>query len=62
MAIQEKFPELMKFLGEMPVKISDTAGRETDVKNLYEYYGSLDAMVKGYATYRHVAKWKGYKN
>jgi hypothetical protein len=48
LAIEEKFPELVKCLGEMPVKISDTTGHEKDVVNLYDYYTTLAALLNTY--------------
>lgn len=48
--IKEKFPELVKFIGEMPLKGSYTAGDEDpNIKTLKEYYSSLEALVKKYS-------------
>jgi hypothetical protein len=45
--IQQDFPELMKFIAEMPVKISE--GNGINVKNLEQYYNSLVNMVGEYS-------------
>ncbi|MCD6065962.1 MAG: hypothetical protein K0S33_788 [Bacteroidetes bacterium] len=47
--IREKFPELSKFIGEMPVKVSYTDGADPNLKGLNEYYNSLETLVKKYA-------------
>jgi hypothetical protein len=49
MAIQEKFPELSKYIEEMPVTMPDTDDPEINIKNLNEYYNSLNALIKKYA-------------
>lgn len=45
--IREKFPELSKYIIEMPVKDSDNDG--IDIKNLEDYYQSLEVLVNKYA-------------
>ena len=52
MRIEEKFPELSKYIAEIPVTVSDLPGREIRSSNLKEYYDSLDAFLKKYAAYR----------
>ncbi|WP_255069016.1 hypothetical protein [Lacihabitans sp. LS3-19] len=47
MKIQKDFPELTKFIAEMPVKTSDEKG--INVKNLEEYYNSLVDLIGEYA-------------
>lgn len=49
MIIQEKYPELSKYLGEMPVTIPDKKSPEMDSKNLREYYDSLTSILENYA-------------
>jgi hypothetical protein len=49
MTIQETYPELSKYIGEMPVTISDTVDTETTIKNLKDYSDSLDVLLKKYA-------------
>jgi hypothetical protein len=53
MIIQGSFPELSKYLEEMPVKTSDTGNTEVTPKNLSDYYDSLDALLKNYARYHN---------
>ncbi|MBB6004384.1 hypothetical protein [Arcicella rosea] len=50
MLIQEKFPELSKYVTEMPVSIPDVENPEVNQKNLQEYYESLLALMKKYNT------------
>jgi hypothetical protein len=48
MTIAEKFPELSKYIGEMPVTIPDTTDPEINNKNLQDYHDSLDGLLKKY--------------
>jgi hypothetical protein len=48
MLIQSKFPELMKYITEMPVTIPDAADPEINTETLKGYYDSLDAVLKKY--------------
>jgi hypothetical protein len=48
MAIAERFPELSKYISEVPVKISDTDNTEMNIKNLSDHYASLEALLKSY--------------
>jgi hypothetical protein len=47
--IQEKHPELIPFLNELPVTIPDESSPEITVKILQEYYESLQNMLKKHA-------------
>ncbi len=49
MTIQETFPELSKYILEMPIAIQDAITPEITVKNLQGYYESLDNLLKKYA-------------
>ena len=49
MNIENKYPELSKYLEEMPFEVSDTVSSEVNTKNLKDYYDSLDALIKNYA-------------
>ncbi len=51
MTIEELFPELSKYIGEMPVKILDSRDTEMNIEDLLSYYSSLDAVLKNYASY-----------
>jgi hypothetical protein len=42
MTIEETFPELSKYIEEIPVKVSGH-------KNLQDYYDSLAALLENYA-------------
>lgn len=47
--INTEFPELSKYIGEMPVNISYKAGVEISIENLKDYYNSLNELIKHYA-------------
>jgi hypothetical protein len=49
MMINEKFPELSKYITEMPVTIPDTDDPEINIKNLSDYKESLESLLKKYA-------------
>lgn len=49
MIIQEKYPELSEYLGEMPVTIPDKKNPEINSKNLREYFDSLTSILENYA-------------
>ena len=48
MIIKEKYPELLKYIGEMPVRISHEDSEAENMKNLIDYYESLDNLLKDY--------------
>ena len=54
MTIQEIFPELSKYIIEMPETIPDTKTPEINIKNLTEYYDSLVALLKKYDTNHNI--------
>lgn len=58
MHIQEKFPELSKYLVEMPVTIPDKKCPKINIKSLREYYNSLTSILKNYAHVNEVKKQK----
>jgi hypothetical protein len=47
--IQEEFPELSKYISEMPITIPNVENPEINIKNLQEYYNSLEALMKKYS-------------
>jgi hypothetical protein len=49
MTIRNEFPELMKFLNEMPVTIPNEVSPEINIKILQDYYDSLVALLRKYA-------------
>lgn len=49
MKIQEQFPELSKYIAEMPVTIPNASSPEINIKTLQEYYDSLAIMLRDYA-------------
>lgn len=48
MLIQEKYPELSKYLSEMPATIPIESNPEINSENLQKYYNSLDQLLKKY--------------
>lgn len=49
MTIRNEFPELMKFLNEMPVTIPDKESPKINTSILQEYYDSLETLLRKYA-------------
>ncbi|GEC78786.1 hypothetical protein [Flavobacterium aquatile] len=48
MVIQENYPELSKYLNEMPITIPIDSNPEINVKNLQKYYDTLVALFRNY--------------
>lgn len=48
MIIGESYPELSKYLGEMPIRIADGIKVKTDLNDLEDYYGSLETLLNKY--------------
>ena len=46
--IKDKFPELSKFLDEIPLSIEDSSLSEISYHDLDEYYRSLEAVLNKY--------------
>ena len=49
MTIRDEFPELLKFLNEMPETIPNEKNPEINVTNLQNYYNSLESTLRKYA-------------
>ena len=49
LGIQKNFPELSKYINEMPVTIPDVATPEITKDNLKDYNDSLNALVTKYS-------------
>jgi hypothetical protein len=45
--IHKEFPELVKYITEIPIHISAEA--EGNIKNLEDYYSSLEEIISKYA-------------
>ena len=56
MTIRNEFPELMKFLNEMPVTIPDVSNPAINAKILQDYYNSLENLLKKYAPNHTILK------
>lgn len=48
MLIQEKYPELSKFLNEFPITIPKEESPEINISILKDYFNSLDTLLKDY--------------
>ena len=48
MKIQERFPELSKYILEMPVTIPTVENPEMSLKILQDYYDSLEVLLQDY--------------
>ena len=49
MTIRNEFPELMKFLNEMPETLPNLENPEINIKILQDYYDSLEDLLRKYA-------------
>jgi hypothetical protein len=49
LAIQNQFPELSKYIAEMPVTMPDEKHPEITLKNLSTYYESLENLLNKYS-------------
>lgn len=47
--IKANHPELSKYIEEMPITVPDSKNPEITLKNLSEYYNSLNALETKYA-------------
>jgi len=47
--IQEEFPELSIFIKEVPVNISENEGKGPGLKNMIEYFNSLEELINSYS-------------
>ncbi len=48
MVIQENYPELSKYLNEMPITIPADSRPEVNLQNLQKYYDSLVTLFRNY--------------
>ena len=46
--IQQHYPELSKYINEMPVSTPDVKHPEINIKNLQDYYESLKGILDQY--------------
>jgi phosphopantetheinyl transferase (holo-ACP synthase) len=46
--IKEHYPELIKFLKEMPLTVSDEKDSDSNLKSLKLYYDSLNTVLNDY--------------
>lgn len=46
--IQHQYPELSKYITEMPITMPDAQHPEINIKNLSDYCESLEALLKNY--------------
>ena len=50
MTIKDTFPELSKYIEEMPITIPNSSNPEINIKTLTDYYESLEGLLKKYHT------------
>jgi hypothetical protein len=55
MKIKEQFPELSKYILEMPVTIPNVENPEMNSKALQDYYDSLETLLKNYTENHNIA-------
>ena len=48
MTIRDNYPELSKYISEMPVTVPDESNPHVNLKNLQDYYDSLNNILKKY--------------
>lgn len=48
MKINDQYPELSKYLNEMPITIPDEKNPEITIKNMQAYYDSLNSILNKY--------------
>lgn len=49
-AISEMFPELTKYIDEIPVRLVEPYSQSKDIDNLQDYYDSLGSLLTKYTT------------
>jgi hypothetical protein len=48
MKIQQQYPELSKYLTEMPISVPNVENPEINIKNLQDYHNSLLELLNKY--------------
>lgn len=56
--VNQEFPELSKFITEIPISVSEKSKAGINIKNLEEYYNSLVEIVNTYSKTHTIAKAK----
>ncbi|GAB3721750.1 hypothetical protein [Flavobacterium koreense] len=62
MVIQENYPELSKYLNEMPITIPIDSNPKVNVKNLEKYYDSLVELFRNYVAEHQLNYINQHKN
>ncbi|GAA4078395.1 hypothetical protein GCM10022389_25520 [Flavobacterium cheonanense] len=62
MVIQENYPELSKYLNEMPITIPIDSNPKMNVKNLEKYYDSLVNLFRNYVAVHQLNYINQHKN
>ena len=52
--IRENYPELLKYLNELPVTIPYEENPLINIKTLSSYYNSLTALIEGYEKNKNI--------
>jgi len=53
--IKEQYPELSKYILEMPVTIPNVENPKMNCELLQDYYNSLEVLVKDYVKNKHIS-------
>ncbi|RAR72595.1 hypothetical protein [Flavobacterium aciduliphilum] len=61
MVIHENYPELSKYLNEMPITVPVDSNPEVNVKNLQKYYDTLLTLFRNYVA-EHQLKYVNQHN
>lgn len=48
MTINDKYPELSKYIGEIPITIPNESDPEITIKILKDYYNTLETILKNH--------------
>jgi hypothetical protein len=51
MTINEMFPQILKYIGEIPINIADSLASELRTKFITVHYNTLNALLKKYPMY-----------
>lgn len=60
--IEKKYPELSKFIQELPVTVPNKKNPVINIKHLLNYYESLLSMVTHYQKVQKIKTQNGKKN
>lgn len=56
MTINDKYPELSKYIGEIPITIPNESDPEITIKILKDYYNTLETILKNHTNNHETEK------